>query len=146
MKEYLIVDGYNVINAWKEFASLREESLEHARDLLVAGIAEYTAFKGYHGIVVFDAQEVQGDGSVVKIHGVEVVFTNEGEQQIRGLNAEAMSLVRKDAKCLSLPAIMLNRLTSWEPEPIVFQPGSFTKILRTQKKKLQISCIIPDVL
>ena len=128
MKEYLIVDGYNVINAWKEFASLREESLEHARDLLVAGIAEYTAFKGYHGIVVFDAQEVQG------------------KQQIRGLNAEAMSLVRKDAKCLSLPAIMLNRLTSWEPEPIVFQPGSFTKILRTQKKKLQISCIIPDVL
>lgn len=79
MKEYLIVDGYNVINAWKEFASLREVNLEHARELLVGNIAEYAAFKGYHGIVVFDAQEVQGDGSVTKMHGLEVVFTNEGE-------------------------------------------------------------------
>ncbi|MBQ3540832.1 MAG: NYN domain-containing protein [Phascolarctobacterium sp.] len=79
MVEYLIVDGYNVINAWKEFAKLREDSLEHAREILVANISEYAAFKGQKGIVVFDAQEAQGDGSVTKIHGVEVVFTNEGE-------------------------------------------------------------------
>ncbi|MBQ1182638.1 MAG: NYN domain-containing protein, partial [Phascolarctobacterium sp.] len=33
MAEYLIVDGYNVINAWKEFTKLRVESLEHAREI-----------------------------------------------------------------------------------------------------------------
>ncbi|MBQ5601009.1 MAG: NYN domain-containing protein, partial [Phascolarctobacterium sp.] len=79
MAEYLIVDGYNVINAWKEFAKLRVESLEHAREILVANISEYAAFKGQRGVVVFDAQEAQGDGSVTNMHGVEVVFTNEGE-------------------------------------------------------------------
>ena len=56
MGEYLIIDGYNVINAWKDFAQLRQENLEHARELLVAGVAEYAAFKGYRAVVVFDAQ------------------------------------------------------------------------------------------
>ena len=60
MGEYLIVDGYNVINAWKEFAQLRQVNLEHARELLIAGVAEYAAFKGHRAIVVFDAQEVAG--------------------------------------------------------------------------------------
>lgn len=52
MGEYLIIDGYNVISAWKDFAQLRQENLEHARELLVAGVAEYAAFKGYRAIVV----------------------------------------------------------------------------------------------
>lgn len=94
MGEYLIVDGYNVINAWKEFAALREENLEHARDLLVAGIAEYSAFKGYRGIVVFDAQEVSGPGEVTKIHGIEVVFTDEGETADSWIERRAYELGR----------------------------------------------------
>ena len=40
MGEYLIIDGYNVINAWKEFAQLRQTSLEHAREILVASVSE----------------------------------------------------------------------------------------------------------
>lgn len=79
MGEYLIVDGYNVINAWKEFAQLRQTSLEHARELLVAGVSEYAAFKGYKAIVVFDALDVAGNAAVETIHGIQVVYTSEGE-------------------------------------------------------------------
>ncbi len=79
MGEYLLVDGYNVINAWKEFAQLRQVSLEHARELLVAGVAEYAAFKGYRAVVVFDAQETAGAAVVETAHGIQVVYTNEGE-------------------------------------------------------------------
>lgn len=79
MGEYLIVDGYNVINAWKEFAQLCQTSLEHARELLVAGVSEYAAFKGYKAIVVFDALEVAGNAAVETIHGIQVVYTSEGE-------------------------------------------------------------------
>jgi len=33
MKEYLIVDGYNIIGAWPELAKLRdEEDMAYARD------------------------------------------------------------------------------------------------------------------
>lgn len=98
MAEYLIVDGYNVINAWKEFAPLREENLDHARDLLVAGIAEYAAFKGYHGIVVFDAMEVQGDASVTRIHGIDVVFTSENETADSWIERRSYELGRSRAK------------------------------------------------
>ena len=56
MKEWLVVDGYNVINSWQDFRKFREENLEHARELLKEKLAEYIAFKGYSGIVVFDAQ------------------------------------------------------------------------------------------
>ena len=45
MSEHLIVDGYNVINSWKEFAELRKQSYEHCREKLIADIAEYAAFK-----------------------------------------------------------------------------------------------------
>ena len=79
MGEYLLIDGYNVINAWKEFAQLRQTSLEHAREILVAGVSEYAAFKGYKAIVVFDALEVAGAAAVETIHGIQVVYTGEGE-------------------------------------------------------------------
>ena len=79
MGEYLLIDGYNVINAWKEFAQLRQTSLEHAREILVAGVSQYAAFKGYRAIVVFDALEVAGAAAVETIHGIQVVYTGEGE-------------------------------------------------------------------
>lgn len=66
MKEWLVVDGYNVINSWQDFRKFREENLEHARELLKEKLTEYIAFKGYSGIVVFDAQEVQGVASFEK--------------------------------------------------------------------------------
>ena len=39
MKEYYLVDGYNVINNWPEFAGIRDKDLEHARDLLTDQVA-----------------------------------------------------------------------------------------------------------
>lgn len=79
MREYILIDGYNVIESWKDFKKLREESLEHARELLVTWVSEYAAFKGYRATVVFDAQKVASCAASEKIHGVEVVFTGEGE-------------------------------------------------------------------
>lgn len=45
MKEWLVVDGYNVINSWQDFRKFREENLEHARELLKEKLAEYIALK-----------------------------------------------------------------------------------------------------
>ena len=97
MKEWLVVDGYNVINSWQDFRKFREENLEHARELLKEKLAEYIAFKGYSGIVVFDAQEVQGVASFEKNGALEIVFTNEGEPRIHGLNDAYMILLRAEA-------------------------------------------------
>ena len=97
MKEWLVVDGYNVINSWQDFRKFREENLEHARELLKEKLAEYIAFKGYSGIVVFDAQEVQGVASFEKNGALEIVFTNEVKPLIHGLNDAYMILLRAEA-------------------------------------------------
>ena len=96
MKEWLVVDGYNVINSWQDFRKFREENLEHARELLKEKLAEYTAFKGYSGIVVFDAQEVQGVASFEKNGALEIVFTKV-KPLIHGLNDAYMILLRAEA-------------------------------------------------
>ncbi|MEG1726444.1 MAG: NYN domain-containing protein [Acidaminococcaceae bacterium] len=79
MKDWLLVDGYNVINHWPEFKLLREENLEHARELLLTLLAEYGAFKGENVILVFDALEVCGVSTEQRYGDLLVVFTGEGE-------------------------------------------------------------------
>lgn len=78
-KEYLIIDGYNIINQWKTLRNYTD-SIENSRNKLIEELAEYKAYKGIHVIVVFDAHLVKG--SVEKrefVTGVEVVYTKENE-------------------------------------------------------------------
>ena len=79
-KEYLILDGYNVINSWPKLKKLMEGNLEESRKELIEMMAEYQAFKGVKVIVVFDAYLVKGSmESKEDIKNVEVVFTKERE-------------------------------------------------------------------
>ena len=43
MKEYLIVDGYNIIGAWPELQALKEENLEYARARLIEILSAHAA-------------------------------------------------------------------------------------------------------
>jgi len=80
MAVYLVVDGYNIINAWECLQKLKKESLEHARDRLLEYLAEYQIFQGEKVVVVFDAHLVKGGGEIKeKILGVDVIYTKEGE-------------------------------------------------------------------
>lgn len=96
--EYLIVDGYNVINSWKEFAKLRQSSYEHCREILVTQVAEYAAFKGMYAIVVFDAMDVGGPAAVEQIHGIEVVYSGEDETADSWIERRTYELGRQKAK------------------------------------------------
>jgi predicted RNA-binding protein with PIN domain len=78
-REYIVVDGYNVINNWDDFANLKEVDLAHARDQLVHKVSEYAAFYDYKAVLVFDAMEVKGPASVTEMAGATVVYTAENE-------------------------------------------------------------------
>ena len=80
MAEYLVVDGYNIINAWKVLNKLKEENLEHARDKLLEYLAEYQSFNERRTVVVFDAHLVKGGQEFrEKVLGMDVIYTREGE-------------------------------------------------------------------
>ena len=79
-KEYLFVDGYNIINTWESLRSLSELNLEEARNELIEIMAEYQHYTGIKVIIVFDAHMVKSNsGKKDTIKGVEVVYTKENE-------------------------------------------------------------------
>ena len=98
MKEWLLIDRYNVVNNWKEFKTIREENLEHAREMLLAVAAEYAAFKGQEVILVFDAQEVQGLSNEESRAGARIVFTAEGETADSWIERRTYELVKEGNK------------------------------------------------
>ncbi|NLM03518.1 MAG: NYN domain-containing protein [Clostridiales bacterium] len=80
MKDYLIIDGYNIINAWPKLKDIATDSYDEARRELIEMMAEYQSFKGINIIIVFDAHMVKGNiGKRDKIKGIKIVFTKEGE-------------------------------------------------------------------
>ena len=79
-KQYLLVDGYNIIFAWESLQELAETSLEAARGKLMDILCNYQGFTGYTLIVVFDAYRVKGNpGEVFRYHNIHVVYTKEAE-------------------------------------------------------------------
>lgn len=95
LHDLLIVDGYNVINAWPELILLKEENLEHARDKLVDMLAGYGAYHDLEVTIVFDAHMVEGQDKCLEISGVEVIYTKEGETADSCIEKMVYYLVRQ---------------------------------------------------
>lgn len=95
--KYLFVDGYNIINTWKELKVLKDENLEDARDKLVDMLREFAAYKGIKIIVVFDAHMVKGSSVKHIKHGeIDVVFTKEHETADCYIERKVAELSRKN--------------------------------------------------
>lgn len=78
--EYMLVDGYNVIHAWKKLSELAEDNMESARNVLMDILSNYQAYKNIRIILVFDAYRVRNNqGEVVRYHNIDVVYTKEAE-------------------------------------------------------------------
>ena len=96
MDTTLIVDGYNVINAWSVLIKLKEESLDHARDRLNDLMAGHGAFKGYDIVVVYDAHLSSATEAVEEERGgVTVVYTGQGQTADSYIERLAYKLVRQ---------------------------------------------------
>lgn len=80
IKEYLLVDGYNIIFAWEDLNELSKINIESARNKLMDRLSNYQGYKKMTLILVFDAYKVKGNpGSVMKYHNIYVIYTKEAE-------------------------------------------------------------------
>lgn len=80
IKEYLLVDGYNIIFAWEDLNELSKINIESARNKLMDRLSNYQGYKKMTLILAFDAYKVKGNpGSVMKYHNIYVVYTKEAE-------------------------------------------------------------------
>lgn len=79
-KEYLVVDGYNVIFAWEDLKELAAVNIDGARGRLLDILCNYQGIRQCELIVVFDAYRVKGHTTeLLDYHNIHVVYTKEAE-------------------------------------------------------------------
>lgn len=92
-KEYLYVDGYNIINSWDSLKTKKRYSLEEARIELLEILSEYHHYSGIDITVVFDAYDVKNNnGKIEAYKGITVVYTKEYETADHYIERELDSL------------------------------------------------------
>lgn len=116
--DLLIVDGYNIINAWPELNRLKNSSYEDARQKLIEILINYQGFKKNRIILVFDAHQVKSGIEKKERHlSVEVIFTREGET--------ADMYIERIAGELSGEGYTFVATSDWIEQSISFQRGAF---------------------
>jgi small GTP-binding protein len=79
-REYLIVDGYNLIFAWDELKKLAGERLDLARGRLMDMLSSYCGYTKSELVLVFDGFRTPGNpGSRTEYHNIHVAYTKDGE-------------------------------------------------------------------
>ena len=79
-REYLIVDGYNLIFAWDELKKLAEERLDLARGRLMDMLSSYCGYTKSELVLVFDGFRTPGNpGERGEYHNIRVAYTADGE-------------------------------------------------------------------
>ncbi len=129
---YLIVDGYNIINAWEELKSISIDDLDASREKLIDIIIEYAEFSGQKAIVVFDAYNVKN--SVEKIEKrkyITVVYTKEHQT--------ADSYIEKYISCLSKYDIVKVATNDYAEQQIILGKGASRISARELKLYIQDS-------
>ncbi len=116
--DLLIVDGYNVINAWPELIAVKD-NLEYARDRLVDILSEYGAYKGLRTIIVFDAHMAAGRGSNQSQNSdLEVIYTKEGETADSYIEKMVYDLVRQGGRIYVVTS-------DWAEQMFILGAGAF---------------------
>jgi ribosomal protection tetracycline resistance protein len=96
-KQYLLVDGYNIIFAWKDLNELARTNLDAARGKLLDILSNYQGFTGKEVIAVFDAYRVSGHPvEKFRFHNIYVVFTREAMTADQYIEEEAHRLSATD--------------------------------------------------
>ena len=94
---YLIVDGYNIINAWDGLKEISKEDLESAREKLIHYIIEYAQYTGKKAIIVFDAYIVKYSKEKIEERKyITIVYTKEHQRADSYIEKYISSLSKYD--------------------------------------------------
>lgn len=79
-KDYLIVDGYNIIFGWESLRGIAQSDVALARKRLMELLSNYQGYMHNEVVLVFDGYRVKGNvGDRFNYHGIHVAYTKENE-------------------------------------------------------------------
>lgn len=95
-KEYLLVDGYNVIFSWESLKEAAQTDIDGARSNLINILCNYQGYKKCEVILVFDAYKVKGSTrEVERVNNINIVYTKEAETADAYIEKVSHELVKK---------------------------------------------------
>lgn len=101
LKEYILVDAYNLIFASKELSELAAYNLEAARGRLMDMLSNYRGYIEADIILVFDAYKVEGhDTEVFSYSNIYVVYTKEAETADHYIEKTVNDMLKKYNVCV----------------------------------------------
>ena len=76
----LVVDGYNMVFGWDSLRDLGRRDFFSAREELISALVDYTGYKGWQLLLVFDGYKPkENHGQSYKKGNTEVVYTKHGQ-------------------------------------------------------------------
>lgn len=133
---YILVDGYNVLNSWEETKKYKEDDFEFARYKLVDMLCDYASFKGVKVTVVFDAHKRPGSIEKKEKHkGIEIIYTK--EKEIADCYIErAVYLLSKNYNVGVVTSDNLEQSITMQLGAIRITPKEFLEQIRKTSKKI----------
>lgn len=130
MKEFLIVDGYNIVNSWPELVELKSKSFAHAREKLVDILLDFQGFTGAKTIVVFDAGNVKDATETWESVGdITVIFTQHGET--------ADGVIERLVGQMPAGSTVYVATSDWAEQRIIFGRGGYRLSSRDLYERVQ---------
>lgn len=119
MEDVLIIDGYNVIFAWKQLEKRAAAgNLEDARLRLLDILQNYQGYQGNEIIVVFDAHHVRGGQGANEEYGrLKVIYTAEDQT--------ADSLIEKLVSSYLDKGNVFVVTSDWDQQKVIFGRGAY---------------------
>lgn len=132
IKEYLLVDGYNVIHAWDDLKELYFENAEAATGKLMDILCNYQGFKKCAVILVLDAYKKEGNPiNIQKYHNIHVVYTKEAETADQYIEKVVHEIGRK---------YHVSVVTSDKVEQVIIQ-GQGARLISSREFKEEIEIV-----
>lgn len=139
-KEYLLVDGYNIIFAWEELNELAKASIDAARNKLMDILSNYQGFTGCTLILVFDAYKVKGNqGEVQKYHNIYVVYTKEAETADQYIEKTTHEIGRKYKVTVATSDVLEQVIVMGQGAYRISARDFYEEVERTEKQIREIN-------
>ena len=103
-KEYLIVDGYNLIFAWDELKKLAEERLDLARGRLMDMLSSYCGYTKSELVLVFDGFRTPGTPAPQRIITTSMLPIRKTGRPATPISSGWWTRSAKTTTCASSPA------------------------------------------
>lgn len=111
-KELIIIDGYNILNAWEKYNSFLKLSFENARNELIFDMGEFSKLINKELLLVFDAYKINSIQSKEKIKGIDVVYTKQNETADQYIEKKMDKLGKKILITVATDDILIQKLVT----------------------------------